>query len=118
LFSLLFQVIHKFRSLLSYQAVIRDNNGNPIQQKEISMQISTLQGDSMNQIVYQETQHAITSPAGHVDFEIGNGIQLKGVFSKINWGLGKCFIQTALDITGGDNYILMGTSPILSVPYS
>ena len=41
-----------------------------------------------------------------------------GSFNQINWAQGAYFIETQLDVTCGTNYNVIGTSPLLSVPYA
>ena len=50
--------------------------------------------------------------------EIGNGAEVSGVFADIDWGGDIYFLQIEMDENGGATYQLMGTSQLLSVPYS
>jgi hypothetical protein len=36
----------------------------------------------------------------------------------MNWSTGNKYLRTSLDLTGGNNYVIMGTSPLVSVPYA
>ena len=50
---------------------------------------------------------------GTADFAFGGG-----TFSSIPWGAGSKFMEVALDPAGGTNYVSMGTTQIISVPYA
>ncbi len=102
----------------SYQAVIRDTVGNPIENKTVSLRISILQGTSTGTEIYKETHISTTNKFGLVTIVVGGGSVVLGNFSSIDWGNVSCFIKTELDTAGGSNYVFMGTSQLLSVPYS
>ena len=112
--SIFAQAPHAF----NYQAIIRDSLGNIITNQIVSFRIGVIQ-DSINGIlVYSETHSSITNQFGLVVLEIGNGTVETGVFENINWGATSHFLKLELDETGGTNYQFMGTSELLSVPYS
>ena len=62
-----------------------------------------------------EIQSATTDQNGLVSLNIGSGISSDSL-SKVNWSGGAFFLKVEMDETGGTNYSLIGTSPILSVP--
>ncbi len=105
-------------SLFNYQAVIRNNNGYPITNKDISMKMSILRYDPTGILVYEEVFDLKTNEYGLLNLEIGNGINHIGNLENIDWADGPYFMQTALDSIGGHNYVIMGTSQLLSVPYA
>jgi len=49
---------------------------------------------------------------------IGQGSVLFGTFDSIAWGNGTYFVKVEFDPQGGTNFVVMGTSQLLSVPYS
>lgn len=100
---------------MSYQAIIRNNNKVLVTNQKITMVISILQGLTP---VYVELQTATTNENGLATIQIGTGVALSGVFSKIDWGNGEHYIKTETDPTGGTNYTVVGTSQLLSVPYA
>ncbi|MBK8683880.1 MAG: hypothetical protein IPN26_02230 [Bacteroidetes bacterium] len=53
-----------------------------------------------------------------MNVNIGQGAVQSGVFNTINWGSGFKYLQVEMDINGGNNFIIMGTSQLLSVPYA
>jgi hypothetical protein len=103
---------------MSYQAVIRDENGDLVVSTQIGMKISILQGSENGPAVYSESQSPSSNTNGLVSLEIGGGMLISGDFAAINWANGPFFINTEIDLRGGSNYTLSGVSQLLSVPYA
>lgn len=103
---------------LNYQAIIRNTSDIILANQSIGIQISILQGFASGSAVYVETQNPTTNINGLITIEIGSGLVVSGDFSTINWGNDIFFIKTEIDITGGTNYTITGTSQLLSVPYA
>jgi hypothetical protein len=103
---------------IKYQAIARDLQGTPLINQDVSLRVSLLQGDREGAAVYSETQNLPTNSYGLINLEIGKGKALSGMFTDINWKNGPFFLKMEMDITGGTNYQLMGTSELLSVPYA
>jgi len=101
-----------------YQAVARDLNGNPVINQEISAKISILAGSPEGEVLYSEIHQTTTNSLGLLNLEVGRGTTLTGEFAMIAWGNNASFIKTEMDLTGGSNFVFMGTSQLLSVPYS
>ncbi len=104
--------------VVNYQSVIRDNVGDIVANQAIGFKLSILQGDASGPLVYDETHVAITNQYGLVDLRIGAGTVLSGDFSTIDWGVDTHYLEISLDVNGGTNYQLMGTSELISVPYA
>jgi len=102
----------------SYQAVVRDATGDIIASSSVSLRISILAASAQGQPIYTETHFASTNQFGLISVNIGQGTTTYGMFDTIPWNNNSFFIQTELDATGGANYVLMGTTQILSVPYA
>ncbi|MBI5218117.1 MAG: tail fiber domain-containing protein [Bacteroidia bacterium] len=102
----------------SYQAVVRNSSGTVIPNQNVSFRINILQGSSTGLSVYSEEHSATTNPFGLVNLEIGNGTNPSGNFSTIDWGNNTYYIKVELDINAGNNYTVMGTNQLLSVPYA
>ncbi|OFX25283.1 MAG: hypothetical protein A2033_07575 [Bacteroidetes bacterium GWA2_31_9] len=100
-----------------YQALATYSNGNPIANQLVSFRINLLQGSTSGTSVYTETHAITTNEEGLVNLEIGNGSG-GGNMNTVDWANGPYFIKVEMDTTGGSNYILMGTSQLLSVPYA
>ena len=68
---------------MSYQAVIRDTDGNLVVNTTVGMQISILQGSKTGTGIYIETQTLISNANGLVSLEIGTGIVQNGKISNV-----------------------------------
>ncbi|MGD1844895.1 MAG: hypothetical protein ACFB10_05825 [Salibacteraceae bacterium] len=103
---------------MSYQAVIRDGNNLLVQNQNVSVRLSILQGSTSGSAVYVETQNPSTNGNGLISLEVGSGTLVSGNFSNIDWSNGPYFLRTETDPDGGSNYTIIGTSQLLSVPYA
>jgi len=103
---------------MSYQAVIRDAGDMLVNNSNIGMQISILQGSADGTEVYKERHFPTTDANGLVTLEVGTGTIISGDFTTIDWSDGPYFIKTETDLNGGANYTITGTSQLLSVPYA
>ncbi len=65
-------------------------------------------------IDFSETQTATANQFGLVNVKIGGSNNL----NVINWSNGAKYLQVELDPSGGNNFINMGNSQLLSVPYA
>ncbi|MDG1659099.1 MAG: hypothetical protein P8H56_10995 [Crocinitomicaceae bacterium] len=101
-----------------YQAVVRDAGNTILNNQLVGMRMTIQQGSIGGTTVYQETFAPTTNAYGLVNLEIGSGTVVSGDFTIIDWANGPYFIETAVDVTGGISYIVMGTSQLMSVPYA
>ena len=102
---------------MSYQAVVRDADGQLVSGTEMGMRISILQNTTTGTPVYVEIHTPTSNENGLVSIEIGMGATSDD-FSSIDWSTGPYFIKTETDPTGGSNYVISGTSQLMSVPYA
>jgi len=102
----------------NYQAVIRDAAGNLLVNQAIGLKIALLQDSAVGQEIYTETHSITTDLSGRVDLQIGAGTVVTGQFDTIAWASGPYYLQLAVDLAGGINYTVMGTTQMLSVPYA
>ncbi|HAG16126.1 MAG TPA: hypothetical protein DCG69_06320, partial [Bacteroidales bacterium] len=100
-----------------YQALVRDENGVVLTKQAVSLQINIMQGLPVGDAVYSETFSVTTNDYGLINLVIGQGSTLKD-FNSINWANGPYFVEILMDVHGGTNYQLFGTSELLSVPYA
>ena len=100
-----------------YQAVVRDGGNLILVNQAVGMQLTLQQGSIGGTAVYTETFAITTNAYGLVNLEIGTGTTLDD-FSTIDWSAGPYFMETAVDVTGGTSYSVMGTSQLMSVPYA
>ncbi len=101
-----------------YQAIARGLQDNILANQEVSLKISLLQDGESGQEVYSEIHYLKTSRFGLISLEIGNGNDKSGDMTYIDWGSGSYFVSLEMDKTGGDNFVSMGASQLLSVPYA
>jgi len=101
-----------------YQAVVRDAGNNILTNQAVGLRMTIQQGVIGGTTVYAETFAITTNGYGLVNLEIGNGSVASGTFATIDWSAGPYYIESAVDITGGTNYSVMGTSQLMSVPYA
>jgi len=102
----------------NYQAVVRDNDGYGLANQNVTCVISILQGNPEGEVVFDEWHEVFTNASGLISLEIGYGEPGISTLADIDWGNGPFFLQLELDPTGGEDYQLMGTTQLLSVPYS
>jgi hypothetical protein len=100
-----------------YQAVVRDAGNLILNNQAVGVQLTIQQGSVGGTAVYTETFVPTTNAYGLVNLEIGTGTTTDN-FSTIDWSNGPYFIETAIDVTGGTSYAVMGTSQLMSVPYA
>ncbi|MBR1784780.1 MAG: hypothetical protein IJ760_05015 [Bacteroidales bacterium] len=102
----------------SYQAVVRDANGQVAAQQKVGVRLSLLQGADMVEL-YAEEHHATTNAAGLITIAVGEGQPLSDCTMEcVDWGNGPVFLRTEVDPAGGDDYQLTTTQQLLSVPYA
>ena len=97
--------------------MIRDAGNLILTEQAVGMQLSIQQGSIGGTSVYTETFSITTNAYGLVNLEIGTGTSTDD-FTIIDWANGPYFMETAVDITGGMTYEVMGTSQLMSVPYA
>ncbi|MBF91141.1 MAG: hypothetical protein CMP75_05205 [Flavobacteriales bacterium] len=102
----------------NYQSVIRDANWNILGQQDVALKISIIKDAPDGNMVYQEEHNVTTTSIGLVNLAIGEGSNVTGDFSIIDWGNHTFFIQISLDINGGSDFQYMGESVLRSVPYA
>lgn len=103
---------------VSYQAIVRANDNSLVSNSMVSVMLLIRQSSTTGNIVYQEKHIKSTNTNGLLSLEIGTGTATIGSFNQIVWSQGPYFIETQVDITGGSNYNVIGTSQLLSVPYA
>jgi len=102
----------------TYQAVVRNSSGEIIADQPVKFQISILEGSKTGTPVYVETHNVTTNEFGLANLVIGNGTFVEGIFSPGGWGLASHFIKVELDVSGGSDYVHLGTTQLMSVPYA
>ncbi len=104
--------------LMTYQSVIRNPQSQLLTNTNVNIRLSILKGSQNGIAVYVETHQITTNTNGLATALIGNGNPINGAITSINWGDGPYFLQTELDLNGGNNFLLFGTQQLVSVPYA
>jgi hypothetical protein len=102
----------------NYSAVARDANSNPIANSTIGIQMSILMGSPTGNTVYQENHFVNTDDFGLFNLIVGGGSIISGTIADIDWGVDDYYLQVGMDANGGTNFLNMGSTQLLSVPYA
>ncbi|HRG40225.1 MAG TPA: collagen-like protein [Saprospiraceae bacterium] len=101
----------------NYQGVASDNNSNPLKEKNISLELSII-NEVVGNVVYKEVHKNVkTSALGIFSIIIGKG-DTSDKLSDIDWGASSFSIRTKIDPSGGENFIEVGRSSLMAVPYA
>jgi hypothetical protein len=106
---------------IHYQAVARDNYGNELVNRKISVRFSIISNDPLGTVVYQELhQDILTSKFGVFSLIIGHGIPTGnapcGELSQISWESAYHFLK--VEVKFENDFMDMGTMQFLAVPYA
>ncbi len=103
----------------NFQAVAAGADGTPIADQDISVQIEIVKGTDEGDIVYTETHLVSTNVVGLFQLTIGQGTAAEGNdFTAIDWGSDNYFVGLGIDITNTGNFVSLGKTKLLSVPYA
>jgi len=106
----------------TYQGVATDNNGFELQNQNIAIKASILSATATGSVVWEETHATTTDTFGLFNVVIGEGTSTSSgssaTFSQIDWGAASHFMKVEIDVSGGANYVHVGTSQMMSVPYA
>jgi hypothetical protein len=105
----------------SYQAVARDNTGNPLRSQELTVRISIHAGSASGEVVWQEDHNTSTSPFGLFNLVVGGpgGYGYSGsveTFSDIDWSTGNYYLNVM--VKKDNEFLDMGGSIIQTVPFA
>ncbi|MCR9289623.1 MAG: hypothetical protein NXI23_19785 [Bacteroidetes bacterium] len=106
---------------ICYQAAAKDPTGADIASQMINVRATVIKNTVNGVPEWQETHLVTTDIFGLFTINIGQGTYVAGNqsdFKDIEWGTGTFWLRIELDVSGGQNFMLMGTSQILSVPYA
>jgi len=101
---------------IPYQALVRDANGNPVTNQQISAKITLLQDSIGGTEVFSETHTTTTNAFGQMELQIGSANI--AAFDTIGWSVGKMFIRLEVDLQTGEGFREIGTHQLLAVPYA
>jgi hypothetical protein len=102
----------------NYSAVARNAAGQPIATSTISIQVSILKTSPTGVSQYSENHFVNTDSFGLFNLVIGAGAVQSGSMATIDWSNDNYYLKVGMDATGGTNFLSMGTTQLLSVPYA
>ena len=102
----------------NYSAVARDAQNNPIANQTIGIQITILKTSPLGVSQVSENHFVNTDAFGLYNLVIGAGAVQNGSMATIDWSNDNYFLNVGMDNVGGTNFLTMGTTQLLSVPYA
>lgn len=102
----------------NYSAVARNAAGQPIATTTIGIQITILKSSPTGVSHYSENHFVNTDAFGLFNLVIGTGAVQSGSMATIDWSNDNYYLKVGMDVTGGTNFLTMGTTQLLSVPYA
>jgi hypothetical protein len=105
----------------SYQAVIRDANGEPIVNQNVTLRFSIQrQGFPDTFTAYIETHVTATNELGMVNLVVGAGASIYGSWNDIEWEQSNPQLAWFLtvEVNAGNGFVFLGSPILQSVPYA
>jgi hypothetical protein len=102
----------------NYSAVARNAAGQPIATTTIGIQITILKTSPTGASQYSENHFVNTDAYGLFNLVIGAGAVQSGSMATIDWSNDNYYLKVGMDAAGSTNFITMGTTQLLSVPYA
>ncbi len=102
----------------NYSAVARNAAGQPIATTTIGIQITILKTSPTGASQYSENHFVNTDAFGLFNLIIGAGAVQSGSMATIDWSNDNFYLKVGMDAAGGTNFLTMGTTQLLSVPYA
>lgn len=103
---------------ISYQALALNATGTPVVSSNVGIRLSLTENSASGTVLYSETHVKTTNEQGLFNLVIGQGTVITGNFASINWGTNAKFLKAEIDVLGGTDYIFVGSTQLLSVPYA
>ena len=100
----------------NYQATVRNAAGDLIINQNVTFKFNIMLNTSTSLPVFSETHYVPTDDLGQVNLTVGEGTATTGTFAAINWGNGNYYL--GIELSTGANFVAMGTTQLLSVPYA
>ena len=99
----------------NYQAVVRNDAGQIVSDKNVGIRFQILQGSEDGVAVYVYTGIERTNTNGVLSLVVGKN---SPQYASIDWSQGPFYLKCEIDPTGGSHYLLQTVQQILSVPYA
>lgn len=112
-----------FPSGISYQAVVRDSNGDELINEAVTIEFSIRKNTFDGPVIFEESHNLIeTNQFGLFSVVIGSGVNTGvGFFSSLSdiaWNDDSYFLEVRAAIPGQGQAQLLGVSQLLTVPYA
>jgi hypothetical protein len=105
-------------AMFNYQAVARNASGQVIANQLVGARFSIHDGSPLGTIIYQETHDSVpTNSFGIITIVVGGGSMQIGSMGNLTLP-GDKFLQVEFDAANTQNYLDMGTTQLLSVPFA
>ena len=102
----------------NYSAVARNAAGQPIASTTIGIQVTILKTSPTGASQYSENHFVNTDAYGLFNLVIGAGAVQSGSMATIDWSNDNYYLKVGMDAAGSTNFLTMGTTQLLSVPYA
>lgn len=107
---------------IPYQTIVRNNAGDALPNQLIRIKTGIYSGSATDVLEWEETTTLTSDQSGLIKFVIGKGNStgnaIHATFSEINWIISAFYLKISMDVNGGNNYVTVVSSQLLSVPYA
>ena len=101
----------------SYQAVLRNAQGEVLGNQSASLRITVTGNDDVT-VYYQEEHVVQSSVQGLVTVTIGSGTNKVGDLLDVPWGVDQMKLKIEIKLGSATTYSFMGTQALQAVPYA
>jgi hypothetical protein len=102
----------------NYNAVARNSAGQPIATTSIGIQIAILKSSPTGALQFSENHFVVTDAQGLFNIVIGTGAVQSGSMASLDLSNDNYYLKVSMDVTGGTNFLTIGTTQLISVPYA
>lgn len=104
---------------IAFQAIARTTGEAVLSNQTVGVKLSIIQDNPNGDVLYSETHEVTTNQFGLFTLSIGQGTIVYNTLASVLWsdGLSK-FLKTELSATNNGIYVDLGTTQLISVPYS
>jgi hypothetical protein len=102
----------------NYQAVARNTTGSILANQSIGIRVGLMAGSPTGNVLYMERHTVTTNQFGVFSLQVGSGIVDLGSMNAVPWSAGNVWMKVEMDASGGTNFVVMGSTQLLSVPYA
>jgi hypothetical protein len=101
---------------MNYQAVVRNAQGSSVADSTpVSLRFTIHDLTATGTVVFVETQPTLANRFGLVNVQIGS---ISNNLGAVNWSSGAKYLEVEMELNNSGNFVNMGTSQLISVPYA